>query len=102
LSYEGNAINDSVKNFNFSEKNLLKISKLVRNKEKIFSPSYYSSKCVTTGLLIFLLKDVLEFAGILKDKKNNPYLMYSTVKYRCDRYIEMLLRLKRLEMNFSY
>lgn len=79
----------------------MKISRLVKNKEKNFSPSYYSSKCVTTGLLIFLLKDVLEYAGILKDKKNNPCLMYSTIKYRCDRYIELLLRLKRLEINFS-
>ena len=73
----------------------------MKNKERNFSPSYYSSKCVTTGLLIFLLKDVLEYAGILKDKKNNPYLVYSTVKYHNEKYKEVLMRLKKFETKCS-
>jgi hypothetical protein len=88
-------------NFNLSDSNLIKLSKLVKHKEKIFSPSYYSNKCVTTGLLIFLLKDVMEFTGILSDKKNNPNILYQTMKYRCDLVKKMLTRMKELEMQYA-
>lgn len=97
----GTAISESVKNFDFSEKNLVKLLNLVKNKEKNFSPSYYSNKCVTTGLLIFLLKDVLEFSGVLPDKRNNPYIMFHTLKYRLDQTYKILDSLKDLGSRYS-
>ena len=75
---------------------------LVKGKERNFSPSYYSSKCVTTGLLIFLLKDALEYSGILTDKKNSPYLIYLTSRHKNDQQNDILDKIKSFEKKISF
>ena len=36
-------------------------------------PSYYSKICSTTGIVIFLIKDTLEYIGLMStDKKSTP------------------------------
>ena len=58
-----------MKNFDFSEENLVKITKIIGNREKKITPTFYSKTCGTTGLIIFLVKDAMEYAGIIIDKK---------------------------------
>jgi hypothetical protein len=46
------------------------------------SPAYFSKVCGTTGLVIFLIKDALEYAGILiQEKKNIPARLYKNYTY---------------------
>lgn len=46
------------------------------------SPAYFSKICGTTGLIIFLIKDALEYAGIIiQEKKNIPARLHSNLIY---------------------
>ena len=57
----------------------------------------YSKICGTTGLVIFLIKDALEYCGIIQnDKKNIPSILLKNLEYletiekKVDKYIDML------------
>ena len=68
----GTMVTNLVKSIDFSDANIYKISKLVGINSSKISPNYFSKMCGTTGLFIFLIKDALEYAGILLDKKTPP------------------------------
>jgi hypothetical protein len=61
---------NSSKAFDFSDQNTYKIYRLTINKEKKFASNFFSKICQTTAIIIFLIKDALEFIGVLIDKKN--------------------------------
>jgi hypothetical protein len=66
----GTAIEEVMKsNLNFSSKNIYKILNLIDNKLFIFTPSYFTKKCSTTGLFMFFIKDIFDYLGISHDKK---------------------------------
>jgi hypothetical protein len=46
------------------------------NENKIAGLGYYPSICGTTGLFIFLIRDVLEFIGILNNEKKIMNVIY--------------------------
>lgn len=52
-----------------SSQNLYEIYKLLGKNAVKITPNYYSKLCGTTGLLVFFIKDALEFIGVLEDKK---------------------------------
>ena len=61
--------------------NLYQIYNLVKgNMNKIF-PNYFSNICGTTGLFVFIIKDILEFLGISSKIKNkeNAFWTYSDI-----------------------
>ncbi len=69
----GDFISNSVKSFNFSDETLFQIYRLTINKDKKLLPSFYSKICSTTGIVIFLIKDTLEYIGLFStDKKTTP------------------------------
>jgi len=70
-----------VKNFNFSDDNLYKIARMCEYKDKKITPSFYSKVCGTTGLIIFLIRDALEYTGIIIDKKTLPSKLYRLYTY---------------------
>jgi len=46
------------------------------------NPTYYSKLNATTGFIVFIIKDALEFAGlILTDKKIIPSQLYKYYNY---------------------
>ena len=45
------------------------------------APGYFSKICGTTGLLIFLLKDAFEYAGLIIDKRTLPSRLYKNHMY---------------------
>ena len=52
------------------------------NKVDEIKPTNYSKICGTTGLVIFLIKDALEYCGIMQnDKKNSPSLLMKNLEY---------------------
>ena len=61
--------------------NLYKIYKLTENNLDIIYPSYFSKICGTTGLVVFFIKDILDFVGISNDKKiqNKAYWSYEKI-----------------------
>lgn len=44
--------------------------KILGNNSSKITPNYFSKLCGTTGLIVFFIKDVLDFIGITWDKKN--------------------------------
>jgi hypothetical protein len=42
------------------------------------TPNYYSKLCGTTGLLVFFIKDILEYYGIIVEKKSNAQRVLKT------------------------
>ena len=69
----GTYLVDSTKSFNFEDHNVYLINKLIINRKAKMLPSYYSKICSTTGLIMFLIKDVLEYCGIIFSEKKTPH-----------------------------
>ena len=65
----GNFLFEKSKEFNLDEDNIAKIEKLAKKYKKIITPSYFSKICMTTGLITFYLKDVLEYIGVIYDDR---------------------------------
>ena len=71
-----------LKNLSFEHKKLFLINKFLIGMKKTITASYYSKICGTTGLLIFIIKDVLEYWGImLNERKTQPSRMLDTFSY---------------------
>ena len=68
----GDFILNLSKNFSFDDNNITKMKNLIhKNKAKI-SRTYYSKICGTTASIVFILKDALEYCGILTNEKKTP------------------------------
>jgi hypothetical protein len=65
----GNLLENQFKQLDFSKENFVKIYNLCEGKINKLTPVYYSKICATTGLFIFLIKEALEYFGIINDKK---------------------------------
>lgn len=61
-----------------SSKNMNKILTLLGPNGYKITPNYYSKLCGTTGLLVFFIKDVLEYFGIIIDRKSNAKRVLKT------------------------
>lgn len=42
------------------------------NKEKKLSSAFFTKLCPTTGIMIFLIRETLEYIGIFSNNKNPP------------------------------
>ena len=58
------------------------VEKLLNGEKDHIIPSYFSKFCGSTGLLIFLIKDLLEYCGIIiSSKKTQISRIYNNYKY---------------------
>ena len=66
------------KTIDFSKNNLYQIYMLTKDNYKKIFPNYFSNICGTTGLFVFVIKDILEFMGLTPKikKKFNNILVY--------------------------
>ena len=83
------------KKIDFSKNNEFQIFMLVNNNYKKILPNYFSNICGTTGLFVFVIKDILEFMGLsLKiKKKENAFWTYSEIADSIDDKINYLNKL---------
>ena len=78
----GEFFKESINNFDFSIKNIYEIKKIINGNLDKIKPNVFSKICGTTGLLIFLIKDTLEYIGIMHNlKKNAPSIMLKYLEY---------------------
>ena len=98
-----NYVNDIAKKFDFSEKNIVKIKKICKDKNiENINPSYMGKLCGTTGLISFVIKDALEYSGIIEDKKTPPLRIKKNYEYQkeiidnIEKYISII---KKIEEN---
>ena len=97
---KGDFLNEISKNFNFDDRTGLLLDTLVYDiKEKII-PSYYCKICTSTGLLSFLIKDALDYNGVLAiNKKTQISRIYHNLEFakniveKVNHYIKFLTKL---------
>ena len=78
----GTFIIESAKNLDFDDHTVYKINKLITQKKAKIVPAVYSKICSTTGLLVFFIKDSLEYCGIIvSDKKTPPIRIVNNLVY---------------------
>ena len=74
-----------LKKFNditFEHKKIVSINKLLLGIKKNINAGYFSKICGTTGLLIFIIKDALEYCGaIINEKKTQPARILDNLLY---------------------
>ena len=78
----GSFILEKFKNVTFDKKKIVLINKFLVGMKKKINPNYFPKICGTTGLLIFLIKDALEYCGvIINDKKTQPARILDNLMY---------------------
>ena len=80
------------KKININKRNLYKIYNLVKNNFDKIIPNYYSDKCGTTGLFVFIVNEILEYLGISQNlkKKENAFWSYTEIIDSIDEKINYL------------
>ena len=61
----GDFFKNMVNEFEFNKQNIYKIKIIIKGKEEKLQLRNYSQICSTTGLVIFLVKDILEYLGFI-------------------------------------
>ena len=78
----GSFILNKFKIVDFDKKKIVLINKILVGMKKIINPNYFPKICGTTGLLIFLIKDALEYCGvIINEKKTQPARILDNLMY---------------------
>ena len=96
----GDFFKEYINEFNFTNKNIYKLKKLIFGVEDTLKPLNYEDICKTTGLVIFIIKDSLEYCGLIhNDKKTMPSIYINYLEYiqniisKLKEYIEKLKQL---------
>ena len=95
----GNFVSNEITSFDFSNENVLTLSKMVIGIEKMLTPSYYSTICPTTGLFMYIVKDVLEYTGVLPDKQVSPARLNINLNYEYEKYKQMIENVEQMQKN---
>ena len=96
----GDFFKEYINEFDFTNKNIYKLKKLIFGVEDTLKPLYFGDICKTTGLVIFIIKDSLEYCGLIhNDKKTMPIIYINYLEYiqniisKLKEYIEKLKQL---------
>ena len=78
----GNFIIQKIEKCDYNHKAIFLIEKMIKGKKEDITPSSFSKICSSTGLLIFLIKELMEYCGIIIDpKKTQISRIYNNLKY---------------------
>ena len=69
----GSYLIEAAQHFNFDDRNVYFLNKLIMKQKAKMIPSYYSKICSSTGLVMFLIKDSLEYCGVMFSEKRTPH-----------------------------
>lgn len=72
----GTYIREYISEFDYTEKNIYKLKKLINGNEDKLNPLIYQKICKTTECLFYIIKDALEYCGIIQnDQKTMPSIV---------------------------
>lgn len=98
----GDIFKNMVKDFQFNKENIYKIKNIIKGNEEKLKPLNYSQICKTTGLAIFLVKDILEYLGLSsKENKKIHILNLMNLEFLEEVKIKLPNYLKFLEILFK-
>ena len=78
----GTFIIEASKNITIEDQQVYQIKKLIMQRKAKIVPAFYTKKCPTTGLIVFFIKDSLEYCGVFcSDKKTPPLRILNNLLY---------------------
>jgi hypothetical protein len=78
----GTFILKKMEDISFEHKKIYLVNKLLYKMKSKINANYFSKICGTTGLLIFVIRDVLEYCGvIINEKKTQPARILDNLLY---------------------
>jgi len=99
----GTFIVEKSKNFDFSHKSICLMNRLLVGIKPKIVPTTFTKISGTTGLLFFLIKDSLEYCGVLINEKKTPasriydnLIHYKNLIVSLDNYIDFLSKIRLL------
>ena len=99
----GTFIVEKSQNFNFSHKSICLMNRLLVGIKPKIVPTTFTKISGTTGLLFFLIKDSLEYCGVLINEKKTPasriydnLMHYKNLIVSLDNYIDFLSKIRLL------
>ena len=69
------------------------------NNEKMLNPAIFSEKCKITQLIAYLLKDILEYIGLINETQSNASILFSFYRYKFENLNAIIEKLKKIEKN---
>ena len=88
--------NESISKFIFDNKNILKVKEMSRDMGEKLKPKYWSKICPTTGFFAFIIKDIVEYTGIIEDKKTQAsrikanYIYVKNIFEKMNKFVKFL------------
>ena len=86
----------------FDKKIINRLYNILGNNIKKITPNYYKKLDKTTAIFVFIVKDILEFIGIINDKNNKSANRYLLLNTRLEYTNIVLEKLNNLSNKFSY
>ncbi len=78
----GQIFKEIVKKFEFNKDNILDVKNMILGNEDKLKPKFYSKICKTTGLIIFLIKDIFEYLGFnSNNNKCSPAVILANLEF---------------------
>ena len=75
---------------------------MIKSYKNTIYPSYYSKICGTTGLIVFILKDALEYAGIFYNEKKTPIKrVFHNLEKQMNKIAKLKEFIERLKVNYE-
>ena len=94
----GQFVQSEIRNMDYSDKNIYKVKLFCKPHVNVLNPLYYSKMCPTTGVFAFLVKEVLEYMGVVGGTERRKYrnIRYemSLIEEKIEKIKEFVERLK--------
>lgn len=88
---------NTCENFQSDDNNILKLKLIVGgDKKEKLKMGYFGNICGTTAFFAFLIKDYLEFIGVIIDKKTPPYRIKSNLNFEKTVYDRLVQFIKKI------
>jgi hypothetical protein len=96
----GTMISNNLQNLSLSKDCLYQVYKLIGLNITKINPNYFSKVCGTTGLIVFFIKDIIDYLGLSFDKKASQMRIVKTFSDIINAYEERIQRLKKVTNKF--
>lgn len=88
----GQFVQSEIREMDYSDKNIYKVKLFCKPHVNVLNPLYYSKMCPTTGVFAFLVKEVLEYMGVVGGTERRKY---RNVRYEMSLIEEKIEKIKQ-------
>ena len=90
-------IKELIKELDLSDENLKLVDNMTKNCKDKLSPKTFTTLCPTTAVFSMLIKDILEYSGIIKGKKTPLPMEYKRLEYNLKYYKDKEEKLNKMK-----